>query len=106
MAIQWSDWASLGKPEGIELSRPFVQHNQDGRLEVFATSQGKIFNIWQVDPNGGWADGWHDKGIPQVNVTQLIAHVVGRNADGRQEMFGLGNNGALFQKWQVAPNNG
>lgn len=29
MAIQWSNWASLGKPRGTELDRPFAQRNQD-----------------------------------------------------------------------------
>jgi hypothetical protein len=106
MAIQWSNWASLGRPSDTELGRPFASRNQDGRLEVFATAQGAIFNIWQVAPNGAWADGWHDKGIPQSNVEQLIAHVVGRNADGRQEIFAVADFGTLFHKWQVAPNGG
>ncbi len=105
MAIQWNNWASLGKPQDTELSRPFVSRNQAGRLEVFATAHGAIFNIFQVAPNGGWAEDWRDKGSPQVNVTQL-AHVVGRNADGRQEIFALGDNGVLFHKWQVVPNGG
>jgi hypothetical protein len=96
----------LGRPPDTELGRPFVSHNQDGRLEVFATAQGTIFNIWQVAPNGGWADGWHSKGIPQSNISELLTHVVGRNADGRQEIFALGDNGVMFQKWQVTPNGG
>ena len=50
MAIQWSSWASLGKPPETELGRPFAQRNQDGRLEVFALGQGGIFNISQVVP--------------------------------------------------------
>jgi hypothetical protein len=48
MAIQWSSWASLPKLSEIQLSKPYVQRNQDGRLEVFATGLGGIFNIWQV----------------------------------------------------------
>ena len=34
--LQWSSWAPLGRPQATELGRPFVQRNQDGRLEVFA----------------------------------------------------------------------
>lgn len=105
MAIQWSGWASRGRPRGTELSRPIVQSNQDGRLEIFAAGQDGIFNIWQVVPNGGWADGWRNKGKPSSNV-RIKSHVVGRNADGRQEIFALGEDNALWQKWQVAPNNG
>lgn len=37
-----------GQAANTELGRPFVSHNQNGRLEVFATTHGAIFNIWQV----------------------------------------------------------
>ena len=104
MAIQWSNWASLGKPQETALSRPFVQRNQDGRLEVFAIGLGEIFNIWQTFPNGAWHDGWRSKGSPSSNV-RIKSHLVGRNADGRQEIFAIGDDNALWQKWQVAPNN-
>jgi hypothetical protein len=105
MAIQWSSWASLGKPQETQIGRPFAQRNQDGRLEVFAIGLGGIFNIWQVVPNGGWRDGWLSKDRPSSNV-RIKSHVVGRNADGRQEIFAVGDDHALWQKWQVAPNNG
>jgi hypothetical protein len=109
MAIQWSSWASLGKPdETTELGRPFAQRNQDGRLEVFASGLGGIFNISQVVANGGWREGfrsWLNKGRPPANV-RLTSHVVGRNADGRLEIFAVGEDNALWQKWQVAPNDG
>lgn len=105
MVIQWSSWASLGKPPETELGRPFAQRNQDGRLEVFAIGLGGIFNISQVSPNGPWRDGWRSKGRPSSDVG-IEAHVVGRNADGRLEIFAIGEDGAFWQKWQVAPNNG
>jgi len=106
MAIKWvGRWESLNKPLGTDLGNPFAQHNQDGRLEVFATGQGAIFNIAQIFPNGGWRDAWGSTGSPFANV-QIQAHVVGRNADGRQEIFAIGNDHGLWQKWQVAPNHG
>jgi hypothetical protein len=105
MAIPWSSWASLGKPPETELGRPCAQRNQDGRLEVFAVGLGEIFNIAQVAPNGGWREGWLNKGSPSANV-RITSHVVGRNADGRQEIIALGDDNALWQKWQVAPNGG
>jgi hypothetical protein len=104
MAIQWSSWASVGKPPESELARPFVQRNHDGRLEVFALGRGSIFNIWQIFPNGAWHEGWLDMGHP--SSIRITAHVVGRNADGREEIFAVGDDEALWQKWQVAPNNG
>jgi hypothetical protein len=106
MAIQWSSWASLGKPaESRPLGRPVVQRNQDGRLEVFALGFGEIFNIAQVAPNGGWGEGWLYEGRPLPRVP-ITAHLVGRNADGRQEIFAIGDDGALWQKWQKTPNGG
>jgi 2-iminobutanoate/2-iminopropanoate deaminase len=42
---------------------------------------------------------------PASNV-RIRSHNVGRNADGRLEIFGVGDNNALWQKWQVAPNGG
>jgi hypothetical protein len=113
MAVKWSNWASLGKPEKAGIGRPFVQHNQDGRLEVFAVGGGEIFNIWQVFPNAGWTDGWQSLASPSSELSaqgvgfgaDLDSHVVGRNADGRLEIFARGVN-VLWQKWQVAPNGG
>jgi hypothetical protein len=105
MAIKWNSWASLGKPEQTDLGRLFAQRNQDGRLEVFAIGMGGIFNILQVAPNGGWREGWLNKGAPSSSV-HIKSHVVGKNADGRLEIFAIGDDDALWQKWQVAPNNG
>ena len=51
------------------------------------------------------ATAWRSKGAPSSKV-RLKLHVVGSNADGRQEIFALGDDNALWQKWQIAPNNG
>lgn len=105
MAIQWAGWQSLGRPHETEIHTPVVQSNQDGRLQVFAIGRGEVFSIWQVSPNGGWHDGWLSKGRPSAAV-DVLAIVVGRNADGRQEIFGIGADHALWQQWQVQPNGG
>jgi hypothetical protein len=104
MVNRWSSWESLGKPEETEIGRPFAQRNQDGRLEVFANGLGEIFNISQVAPNGGWKVGWLSGGRPSADVG-IKSHVVGINADRRQEIYGIGEDNALWQKWQVATNN-
>jgi hypothetical protein len=105
MTVAWSKWASLGRPAETEIGRPFAQHNLDGRLEVFALGRGAIFNISQVVPNGGWRDGWRSKDRPSPQIG-LRAHIVGTNADGRQEIFAVGDDRSLWQKWQLAPNDG
>src|SRR6266511_3255534 len=103
--IKWSDWASLGKHDATELGRPFARSNQDGRLEVFAIGLGGIFNIAQLSPNGLWRDFWRDKERPSPTVS-IQSHVASTNADGRLGIFAVGNDNALWQKWQVAPSNG
>jgi hypothetical protein len=105
MAIQWNSWASLGNPQETEIGSPFAQRNQDGRLEVFAIGSGEIFNISQLFPNGGWRDSWRSKGKPSSSIS-VKSHAVGRNADGRQQIFAIGEDGALWQQWQVTPNDG
>jgi hypothetical protein len=105
MAIRWADWASRGKPREAEISRPFAQRNEDGRLEIFAAGQGAIFNIAQRFPNAGWREAWLSKDRPSSRVGVKV-HIVGRNADGRLEIFAIGDDGGLWQKWQVTPNNG
>jgi GR25 family glycosyltransferase involved in LPS biosynthesis len=104
MAIRWSGWKSLAKPQETEIGRPFALRNHDGSLEVFANGLGEIFNTSQTAPNGPWKDGWLSKGRPSANVG-VKSHVVGSNADGRQEIFGIGDDNALWQKWQVSPND-
>lgn len=102
---KWSQWASLGKPETANLGNPFVHRNQDGRLEVFAVEAGALFNIWQLFPNAGWKESRAEKGkpFPNIGIKSLVA---GSNQDGRQEVFALGEDNALWHIWQVAPNNG
>lgn len=84
---------SLGKPQETAIGGPFVQHNQDGRLEVFAigVDTGEVFCTWQVSANGGWKDGWLSQGKPSSGIG-VKSHVVGRNPDGRQEIFAVGEN--------------
>jgi hypothetical protein len=109
MPVKWSDWASRGKPHQTAIGSPFVQRNQDGRLELFVNGAGDasgiIFNLPELVPNGGWREEWLVKGTPLPTVVVKF-HAVGRNADGRLEIFAMGDDGGLWQKWQVAPNNG
>jgi C1A family cysteine protease len=56
-------------------------------------------NVALVDQAKGWS-GWASEGGV---LTSRIA--VGRNADGRLELFVRGTDGAVWHKWQVAPNS-
>jgi len=48
--------------------------------------------------HGGWS-GWYSLGGVLTSDP-----AVGRNADGRLEVFVTGTDGALWRKWQVTPN--
>src|SRR6266581_4476695 len=77
--------------------------NADGRLEVFAAgNDGALWHIWQTAPNGTWSS-WASLGTPS-NVQFLSGYTVGKNADGRLEVFTVGSDGALWHIWQNSPN--
>jgi hypothetical protein len=101
-------WVNRGRPPGVVSFRGLaVGSNLDGRLEVFATSiDGTIWHTWQTAPNGGWPPpgAWSVRG--QMPGVKLNGVVVGRNADGRLEVFAFGDDHAVWHTWQTAPNNG
>jgi acylphosphatase len=95
-----TDWASLGNPGATIQSSPSVGQNVDGRLEVFLVgSGGVLWHKWQTAPNAGWSSWASLSNPPHVNT--LTFPFVGRNADGRLEVFGIGSDGALWHIWQV-----
>jgi len=123
----WSDWNNLGRPDepgGFfdhrnTRRRLAVGQNQDGRLEVFTVHWGDInknpavanfWHIWQTAPNNGWS-GWDNLGHHPESTSAgggggPFHHAVGKNHDGRLELFVTGSTDGLFHIWQTAPNNG
>jgi hypothetical protein len=99
----WSDWQSLG---GLFTSQLQVATNADGRLQVFAISlDGTVRTVAQTSsespPNDAWLDSqWYSLGDQAWQVA------VGRNADGRLEVFDLQVGGSVGHKVQVVPNGG
>ena len=100
----WSTWDRLGAPNGGTLGELAVGTNQDGRLEVFATSQNALWHVWQTAPNGSWGT-WDGLGAPS-GVNALASLAVGTNADGRLEVFAFAPKNAVWHMWQTAANNG
>jgi len=98
--------SSLGQPLNVPLyGDPAVGNNKDGRLEVFAAgSDGAVWHTWQESPTK-WVGYWASRGIASPGLT-LTDPAVGRNADGRLEVFAAGSDGAIWHTWQVAANNG
>jgi hypothetical protein len=98
-----TNWTSLGKPTVTIKSSPAVGQNADGRLEVFTTgSDGTLWHIWQNVPNGTWHN-WDTLNKPPT-ANALTMPGVGKNADGRLEVFTIGTDGALWHIWQTTPN--
>ena len=109
----WGGWASLGgPPTGNMVLYPFLRKNDDGRLEVFVTAEshsavgvtGTLWHVWQVAPNSSWSP-WASLAHPP-NSAAVGGPVVGRNADGRLEVFALDAPGALWHIWQTSAGHG
>jgi hypothetical protein len=113
----WSNWAAVG-PHGDGVTAPAVAQNLDGRMEVFA--QGLWFgfgppypgphyelsHIPQTAPNDGWAS-WASLDQPWVpGPVELWEPYVGRNLDGRLDVFARGGDGNLWRIAQTAANDG
>jgi hypothetical protein len=101
-----TNWSSLGSPGPQTLSdaSPIVVQNADGRLEVFLGPQdvdAKVDALWhigQTSLGGGWS-AWASLNWPaKVSVSSFD---VGRNADGRLEIFISGSDGTLWHTWQT-----
>ena len=97
-----------------------VIRTDDGRLEVFVRGwNGSLMHIWQTAPNNGWSD-WDGLGVPHPEFRSpdgrfvygklATAPSVNRNADGRLEVFGVGQRDSfhsdLVHIWQPAPSSG
>jgi len=105
----WSGWGSLGNPSGGTIY-PVAAQNQDGRLEVFGVaSDNNIHHIWQTAANNGWS-GWDNLGAPPPGIINFEGFLPNccacNNEDGRLEIFIVGQDQALWHKWQTAANNG
>jgi hypothetical protein len=97
-----TNWTSLGMPGGTGALAPFqVVQNADGRLEVFLLSlaDGTLWHIWQTMRGKAWGS-WASLGHPPDDDFQLAS---GTNADGRIEVFTIGDDGNLWHIWQTAP---
>jgi hypothetical protein len=106
-------WAPRGVPPGITFGGPDPERrigpvaatNADGRLELFALGDdGAVWHHWQRAPNSGWAEPWVSRGRPEG--VELLDLIVDQNADGRLEIFAVGDDGAVWQHYQTAPSNG
>jgi hypothetical protein len=95
----WSDWSGLGDPSLPPIADLAVANGADGRLFLFLMRSDGALSYWaQVAPNGGWAApahlGGHDLRWPCA---------IGRNPDGRLEVFVIGGDLQVYNRWQTEP---
>lgn len=74
--------------------------NQDGRLEVFASTQdGTIWHASQLSPGGAWSS-WNRLANVVAGARKFGLRAA-RNLDGRLELFVLDYAGTLRHSWQL-----
>jgi hypothetical protein len=96
----WSKWHSLGrpKPRTGPPSTPAMMPTANGRLELFTLAEEAVWHRWQLEATRGpWHD-WHSLGSPRPGDTGSTL-VVGRNKDGRLELF-VALEGEVWHIWQ------
>jgi hypothetical protein len=105
----WSDWVSHGTPSGVLFgsdSTPAIATSADGRLELFTVgNDGALWHMWQTAPGGGWSHWRSHDAPPEVNL-QRCRPAVARSARGRLELFVVGDDAALWHRYQTTPNGG
>jgi hypothetical protein len=92
-------WTSLG---GSFQHDTVVGQNRDGRLELFVVGDdGHLFELVQTGGNGSWPPSWADLGPgPPGGAGGDLG--VGRNLDGRLQLFLRGSDGHIYTRAQQA----
>jgi hypothetical protein len=102
----WSHPVGAADRLSLNVGQFAVAQNQDGRLEVFmrGTNDGHLYHKWQTAPNiNNWAPSGEAAADRLSNDVSWVE--VGRNRDGRLEVFMRGtNDGHLYHKWQTTKN--
>jgi hypothetical protein len=75
--------------------------NFESRLEVLAFGDdGALWHAWQIDVTPFWSK-WESLGSPPAKIQEADHLTIGTNQDGRLEVFVAGQDGAVWQIWQI-----
>lgn len=99
----WGEWVTFGSPPGTSFVGDVeVERNEDGRLEVFVSSDdATIWHRWQVEPNGKWSGwAWLERPGDSSSIKDIE---VGKNPLGKLELFVLATNGNVWHQLQLVP---
>ena len=99
-AAAWSDWTALG---GYMLQPGVAMGgNPADSTNVFVVGgDGTVYRSWRVTYSGGAYMNWEWLGAP-TGVQFWPPAATGRNADGRREVFALGNDGAIYHNFETS----
>jgi hypothetical protein len=105
-AFGWGQWERLYKPNNYIKWAKAIS-NQDGRLELFVIEAptGTLWHKWQLSP-GSWTwSSWKPMGKPLgADIDQFRDLAVGRNEDGRLEVFVKTKNHGIWHRYQLIAN--
>jgi hypothetical protein len=96
-------WEPLGKPPKGGAAGLAVSQDSEGRLELIVLSGSQLYRIRQSEPNSDvWEKVW--KELATEHTLSYYAFAVGRNKDGRLEVFAQRGR-HLWHTWQRGTGN-
>ena len=102
-------WTPIGRPRTAAFSQfnaIGIGRNRDGRQQVGLVGNDTQFYTQFQKVDGDWSLRWNTLGQPHGGYFPNAASVgVGRNKDGREELYLVGSDGKLYTTSQVLPNS-
>jgi hypothetical protein len=104
----WLNWKDLCVYRPLPIGLPgdaAVGRAADGRLEIFVRGiDAHLWHLYQTSIIGDWSD-WEDlSAYRPIGVPIAGEPAVGRAADGRLEIFVVGEDGHQWHLYQTSPN--
>lgn len=97
-AGNWSGWQLLGNSTLADICSGL---SVSGRATACVLhNNGNIEMVGQNDPGGTAWGFWASMGNPNARLIKC-----GTNADGRLELFAVGNNGRVYHRWEIFDSN-
>ncbi|MFH9424099.1 hypothetical protein [Streptomyces sp. NPDC017529] len=97
----WSGWASLGRPVGGVVGRPWALVGRYGKLVVFVRGgDGALWHTWQSEA-GEWAPNWVSLGGRVASDPAVVL-----SPNGALSVFARDPGGRVTHTWQRGPEQG
>jgi hypothetical protein len=109
----WGNWVDMGSGSN-GLTNIQIAQNADDSLSVFGLdSNGNLWTATELAPGTGWHGAWTTTWLPTATWTELPTlassggsgsfggYVVGKNLNGRLEIFAVGKSGSTPVVWDI-----